>query len=902
MKTQLHYYFVLLCTLFCFTTGYSQINYTQNFDDGPGNWIDFDGFYDTTFNACTDGSFRGNFYYYIYDGEGYDNPAETVSPSVGLSNGQLATITYNYKLMQYSDTTVPTPNSPDWGSFQFQYGSSPTGPWTTFQTVTPANHVESDACVPKTATFTPPSASMVYIRIYCATAAQETDVVLFVDDIVITQASLGCTGQPAVSATAAADTTICNQQNAELSLNPSYFTTGLAYQWQKSTDGIAYTDILGATAATLTTPQTVNTWYKARVTCVASTQFVISTPVQVTNTGLNCVCAVEYSNNVEPITNVTFASINNTTSADVNGTPDVQDFSGLTPALVYKEQSYPISLQGNTDGDYENFFKVFIDFNQNGNLNDAGESFEIGSIENSNGSDGQLAAGSITIPAAALTGVTFMRVFKLYADYPETPCGTDFEFGYGQVEDYLLNIQPCTTLAPVAETAQAFCTGATLADIDIAGTVVKWYAGETGGTALGGNLPLVDGAIYYASQTLGCESITRTPVTVTINTVEADAPENVVTCSGYVLPELTNGAYYTEAGGLGDMIAAGTVVSGNTTLYVYNMVGACSAENSFTITIDNFEVDQLEDVTVCSEYVLPELTSGTYYTGGSGLGDMLEPGDVINETITLHVYGVSQDNPACTADTSFTVTVINVEADELEDVSVCSEYVLPELSVGNNYYTGSGMVGTMLSAGDVITADMIIYIYTEVGDATTCSDETSFTVTIEEVFAPTGDDSFEFVIDDLTDYYFLYQAEIEALGVITWYETEEDALNGENALPEDFILPIGTNTYYVTQTIGECESEPFEVTITVTTLAGAGNFDMAAFSFYPNPVTDVLNLSYSENITGVQVVNLLGQQIMSGTFNQDKVQLDLSQLASGTYLVKVQTENASKIIKVVKNK
>lgn len=72
------------------------------------------------------------------------------------------------------------------------------------------------------------------------------------------------------------------------------------------------------------------------------------------------------------------------------------------------------------------------------------------------------------------------------------------------------------------------------------------------------------------------------------------------------------------------------------------------------------------------------------------------------------------------------------------------------------------------------------------------------------------------------------------------------------------------------------------------------------FTFYPNPVKDVLNLSNSLNISKVQVINLLGQEILVKTMNATQGQIDLSSLASGTYLVKVISEDQIKTIKVIK--
>jgi hypothetical protein len=79
-----------------------------------------------------------------------------------------------------------------------------------------------------------------------------------------------------------------------------------------------------------------------------------------------------------------------------------------------------------------------------------------------------------------------------------------------------------------------------------------------------------------------------------------------------------------------------------------------------------------------------------------------------------------------------------------------------------------------------------------------------------------------------------------------------------------------------------------------------GNFETNSFTAYPNPVKDVLNVSFTENISDVAAYNLLGQQVLFMNMNATKGQVDMSNLASGTYLVKVNAENAVKTIKVIK--
>ena len=79
-----------------------------------------------------------------------------------------------------------------------------------------------------------------------------------------------------------------------------------------------------------------------------------------------------------------------------------------------------------------------------------------------------------------------------------------------------------------------------------------------------------------------------------------------------------------------------------------------------------------------------------------------------------------------------------------------------------------------------------------------------------------------------------------------------------------------------------------------------GEFNSSKFAYYPNPVKNVLNLSYEQNITDVVVYNLLGQEIITKKFNANQTQVDMSGLAGGTYIVKVTANNTNKTFKVIK--
>ncbi len=147
---------------------------------------------------------------------------------------------------------------------------------------------------------------------------------------------------------------------------------------------------------------------------------------------------IVFTSDVEPITLVEVAGISNVSSAVINGSPAHEDFTAIV-GEVDPGESYTIALEGNTGGNFTTSFTVFIDWDQNESLDDAGERYEIGSITNSNGTDGQQATGTITVPAGATLGDTRMRVIKRFtAAYATSSCIPGS--GFGQAEDYTINV------------------------------------------------------------------------------------------------------------------------------------------------------------------------------------------------------------------------------------------------------------------------------------------------------------------------------------------------------------------------------------------------------------------------------------------------------------------------------
>ena len=101
------------------------------------------------------------------------------------------------------------------------------------------------------------------------------------------------------------------------------------------------------------------------------------------------------------------------------------------------------------------------------------------------------------------------------------------------------------------------------------------------------------------------------------------------------------------------------------------------------------------------------------------------------------------------------------------------------------------------------------------------------------------------------------------------------------------------------QTINGCSSStPLAVVVTIN-LANA-YFDLVDLEYYPNPVTDNLNLLTNQKIDAVTIYNLIGQEIIFITPNSTMSQIDMSNFPQGTYILQIESDGKHKTIKIIK--
>jgi CotH kinase protein/GEVED domain/Chitobiase/beta-hexosaminidase C-terminal domain/Lamin Tail Domain/Secretion system C-terminal sorting domain/Divergent InlB B-repeat domain len=114
------------------------------------------------------------------------------------------------------------------------------------------------------------------------------------------------------------------------------------------------------------------------------------------------------------------------------------DFTNIGSATLEKNRDYPLTLSaGFSYTTFAQYWRVWIDFNRDGDFEDAGETVQsFISAKPKDGTPQQATTVTLRIPSEVQAGYTRMRVSMTHAGYPN-PCGA---LAMGETEDYALNI------------------------------------------------------------------------------------------------------------------------------------------------------------------------------------------------------------------------------------------------------------------------------------------------------------------------------------------------------------------------------------------------------------------------------------------------------------------------------
>jgi len=416
------------------------------------------------------------------------------------------------------------------------------------------------------------------------------------------------------------------------------------------------------------------------------------------------------------------------------------------------------------------------------------------------------------------------------------------------------NANGCSVISPVVVTVNsapalvitnpaAVCTGSTV-DITAAtvvagsdtGLVYSYWADPFGTVTFPSPNAIPSSGTYYIKAVNANGCSVISPVVVTVNS----APALVITNPAAVC-----------TGSTVDITAA-AVVTGSDTGLVYS-----------------YWADPFGAVTFPSPNAIP--SSGTYYIKAVNANGCSVISPVVVTVNSAPALVITNPAAVCTGST----------------VDITAAAVVAGSDAGLVYsYWADPFGAVTFPSPNAIPSSGTYYI--KAVNANGCSVISPVVVTVNNTLAPTGTSPQDFTGGDTL-------ADFTVNGdQIIWYDAP---VNG-NILPSNTLIVSGT-IYYASQTVGGCESA-LRLAVTAGADLHAPGFDLARLTYYPNPVSDVLTIDYSDTIDAIEIYNLLGQKVAGKTYAANQVKVDMTNLASGTYLFKVVSKGIVKDIKIIK--
>jgi hypothetical protein len=517
----------------------------------------------------------------------------------------------------------------------------------------------------------------------------------------------------------------------------------------------------------------------------------------------------------------------------------------------------------------------------------------------------------LSIADGATGTVNFeLRAWRVWGDVLESGCGVQ----YNKVDNnswkitivYELIPGDCETPETPSADAQTFCGVTMVSALEAEGVddaAFNWYTEAEGGTPLAGNTMVSTGS-YFVTQTVGtCES-EREEVAITVNIVDLPSADPQLFCGEATVEDLMvsgsdDATFNWYATGDSEEPLSGDTELNTGVYYVSQTVGDCeSARLAVDISVNIIDAPEPEDdIFFCSGATVADVTENgegvvvNFYTDETE-GEPLAGSTVLESStyyISISVDGCESERVA--VDVTINVTPLP-ETDAIQEF--CGSATVADL-------TAEGIEGADLNWYETPTSPLLgndaelengSYFVSQTVNGCESERVEMHVVINPAPAAPVGDETQEFnegeTVSSL-DVDFIEGA------MIQWFILDEDVWM--NVSPDDALVDGGV--YYVTQTIDECTSD--YLVITANQALATGHFNMSSLSVYPNPASDVLTVANGGVLSEVVVTNLLGQEVIRQAANAASVQVNVSRLPQGSYILQVRAaDGGSASVKIVK--
>ncbi len=464
-----------------------------------------------------------------------------------------------------------------------------------------------------------------------------------------------------------------------------------------------------------------------------------------------------------------------------------------------------------------------------------------------------------------------------------------------------------TPLTPQAAD-QTVCTGSTVADLvavtDYENATLRWYDVETGGEPLDEESLVAEGTYYVSQYRYTCES-ERQAVAVTLTEPVLPATEGTQSfCSGAMVSDLF--ADSVEEGVINwyatsdspEVLSEEAMLETGSYFVSQTVGGACESDRvEVAVTVNTAPAPTIYAFMVCVGSEVGDFSEGEEENGTLNWYTTSDSPEALSEEIILEEgsYYVSQTVEDCESErveVNVTISVTEVPTATTEQ-TYCGGATIGELIADGeslNWYA-TGDSPEPLNEEVLLETESYFVSQTVEGCE---SERVEVTVTVNPTpDAPEGNTVQGF---DEGDTVASLTISVSGDVVVNWYVMNESE---ELVSIDPTTVLVDEETYYVTQTLGNCESEP--LAITVDEELSSVVFEAAALKVYPNPADTMITIADAGMIDKVEAANLLGQTVLSRIVNAETVQLDISALAAGTYILNVQLQNgAVKSVKIVK--
>ena len=401
--------------------------------------------------------------------------------------------------------------------------------------------------------------------------------------------------------------------------------------------------------------------------------------------------------------------------------------------------------------------------------------------------------------------------------------------------------------APTVTSPINYCVGSTATALTAIGTNLKWYTSATGGTG-GGTAPVPNTSVagstsYFVSQSATngtCESL-RATITVQVS---SNLPAPTVTspinyCVGSSAPALTaigiNLKWYTSAtGGTGSGTAPipNTSVVGSTNYFVSqsaSIVSSCESPRA-VITVNVIAAPSapvITNISYCVGAVSTALTAtGTnllWYTSATGgTGSAIAPipnTSIIGSTIYYVSQSTTGNNCGESPRSALTVQVTTALAAPTVSniITYCQGATASTLTAtGTNllwYSSSTGGTGSNNAPlPNTTVVGTIIYYVSQSSNSTGGCESSRAAITVMVNAATVAPN-----VTNLVNYcQGSTSIALTAIGTnLRWYTVATGGI-GNIIAPIPSTAVVGSTTYYVSQTVGNCESPRSGIIVNVS--------------------------------------------------------------------------------------